>query len=66
MVDRLASYAELGIDDLIVNINVGLAREEACEAIERFATEVMPHFTRKPRRAPTPAAHDARVPREAP
>jgi len=66
MVDRLGSYAELGIDDLIVNVNVGLSREEACEAIERFATEVMPHFTRKARRAPAPPAHDANVAREAP
>jgi len=49
MVDRLGAYAELGIDDLIVNINVGLPREEAVEVIERFAAEVMPHFVDKPR-----------------
>jgi alkanesulfonate monooxygenase SsuD/methylene tetrahydromethanopterin reductase-like flavin-dependent oxidoreductase (luciferase family) len=66
MVDRLGSYAELGIDDLIVNVNVGLSREEACEAIERFAAEVMPHFTRKPRRASALPVHDTNIPRETP
>jgi alkanesulfonate monooxygenase SsuD/methylene tetrahydromethanopterin reductase-like flavin-dependent oxidoreductase (luciferase family) len=49
MVDRLGAYAELGIDDLIVNVNVGLPREETFEAIERFAAEVLPHFAAKPR-----------------
>jgi len=39
----------MGIDDLITNINVGLSQEEGLEAIERFATEVMPHFSQKPR-----------------
>jgi alkanesulfonate monooxygenase SsuD/methylene tetrahydromethanopterin reductase-like flavin-dependent oxidoreductase (luciferase family) len=57
LVDRLGPYAELGIDDLIMNVNVGLPREEAHEAIERFAGEVMPHFSERPplmhlRRAP--------------
>ncbi len=66
-VDRLGAYAELGIDDLIVNVNVDLPRAEACEAIERFATEVMPHFTGKPRRAPpSPSARDASLPQQVP
>jgi alkanesulfonate monooxygenase SsuD/methylene tetrahydromethanopterin reductase-like flavin-dependent oxidoreductase (luciferase family) len=50
MVDRLGSYAELGIDDLIMNVNVGLSREESEEVIERFAAEVMPHFSKMARR----------------
>ncbi|HEV3176788.1 MAG TPA: LLM class flavin-dependent oxidoreductase [Stellaceae bacterium] len=66
MVDRLGAYAELGIDDLIANVNVGLSREESLEAIERFATEVMPHFTKKPRRAPARPARDAGASPEAP
>lgn len=49
MVDKLGAYAELGIDDLIVNVNVGVPQEERLEALERFANEVMPHFA--PRRA---------------
>ena len=43
MVDRLAQYAELGIDDLILSTNVGVPQEENLETIERFAREVMPH-----------------------
>ena len=44
MVDKLRPYAELGIDDLIVNVNIGVPQEERLEVIERFAAEVMPHF----------------------
>lgn len=65
MVDRLGSYAELGIDDLIMNVNVGLSREESAEAIERFAAEVMPHFAGKPRRRAR-IAQEASAPQEAP
>jgi alkanesulfonate monooxygenase SsuD/methylene tetrahydromethanopterin reductase-like flavin-dependent oxidoreductase (luciferase family) len=46
MVDRLKVYEELGIDDLIMNVNVGHSQEESMEAIERFAAEVMPWFAR--------------------
>jgi hypothetical protein len=48
MVDRLGPYAELGIDDLIMNVNVGVPQEERLEAIERFAREVMPHLVARP------------------
>lgn len=65
MVDRLGAYAELGIDDLIMNINVGLTREESEEVIERFASEVMPHFSKRPRPSAR-LAHEAKAPREAP
>jgi len=65
MVDRLGAYAELGIDDLIMNVNVGLSREESTEVIERFAAEVMPHFSKRARR-PARRVHEAGVPREAP
>ena len=44
MVDRLGSYAELGIDDIIINVNIGVPQTECLEVIERFASEVMPHF----------------------
>lgn len=49
LVDRLAPYAELGIDDLIVNVNIGVPQEERLECMERFAAEVMPHFVGAPR-----------------
>jgi len=43
MIDRLNVYEELGIDDLIVNVNIGHSAEEALEAMQRFGEEVLPH-----------------------
>jgi alkanesulfonate monooxygenase SsuD/methylene tetrahydromethanopterin reductase-like flavin-dependent oxidoreductase (luciferase family) len=43
MVDRVAQYAELGIDDFIMNVNIGHPQSEALEAMHRFAEGVMPH-----------------------
>ena len=45
MVDKLGPYAELGIDDFIMNVNIGAPQAECLEVIERFAREVMPHFS---------------------
>ena len=47
MIDRLGPYAEAGIDELIMNLNIGGPQEEALEAMERFAAEVMPRFSSK-------------------
>jgi hypothetical protein len=47
MVDRLGLYQDLGIDDFIMNVNVGVPQEERLEAIERFASDVMPWFSGK-------------------
>ena len=44
MVDRLKLYEELGIDDFIMNVNVGHSQEESLEAVNRFAQDVMPSF----------------------
>lgn len=44
MVEKLAPYAELGIDRVIININFGAAQADTLEAIQCFAEEVMPHF----------------------
>lgn len=44
MVDRISQYAELGIDDFIMNVNIGETHQESLEAMERFASEVMPHI----------------------
>jgi len=44
MVDRLAPYAEAGIDEVILSSNLGQPLAEHIEAMERFAAEVMPHF----------------------
>lgn len=57
LVDRLAQYEELNIDDLIVNVNVGLPQSEVIEAIHRFNDEVIPHLRGKgARRATADAA----------
>jgi alkanesulfonate monooxygenase SsuD/methylene tetrahydromethanopterin reductase-like flavin-dependent oxidoreductase (luciferase family) len=53
MVDRVAQYAELGIDDFIMNVNIGHTQSEALEAMQRFAEDVMPHI---PKSAATRAA----------
>ena len=56
MVDRLKLYEELGIDDFIMNVNIGHPQEEALEAVERFAAEVMPWFKQPPGATPLRAA----------
>ena len=44
MVDRLAPYAELGIDRMILNINFGVCQSETLDCVQLIAEEVMPHF----------------------
>ena len=44
MIDKLAPYAELGIDRVILNMNFGLPQNQTLESIQAFAEEVMPHF----------------------
>ena len=46
MIDRLAPYHEAGIDEFILSSNLGQPQEEHVEAMERFAAQVMPDFTR--------------------
>jgi alkanesulfonate monooxygenase SsuD/methylene tetrahydromethanopterin reductase-like flavin-dependent oxidoreductase (luciferase family) len=48
MVDRLKLYEELGIDDFIMNVNIGHSQEESLEAMNRFAADVMPWFAERP------------------
>jgi flavin-dependent trigonelline monooxygenase, oxygenase component len=45
MVDRLAGYAEAGIDELILSSNFGQPAADTIEMMHRFATEVMPHLS---------------------
>jgi len=42
--DKIAPYAELGIDELDINMNFGAAQKEVLESMSRFAEEVMPRF----------------------
>jgi alkanesulfonate monooxygenase SsuD/methylene tetrahydromethanopterin reductase-like flavin-dependent oxidoreductase (luciferase family) len=46
MVDRLANYQSLGIDELIINVNIGLSGAEALDSLEMFGEHVVPHFRR--------------------
>ena len=48
MIDKLAPYAELGIDRVILNPNFGLDANDTLDGIAAFAEEVMPHFATKP------------------
>lgn len=48
MVDKLAPYAEAGVDRFIMNVNFGAKQAETLESIERFAADVMPHFAGAP------------------
>jgi alkanesulfonate monooxygenase SsuD/methylene tetrahydromethanopterin reductase-like flavin-dependent oxidoreductase (luciferase family) len=43
-IDKLAHYAELGIDDVQINMNFGAAHRDVMGSLERFATSVQPHF----------------------
>lgn len=45
MIDKLAPYAEAGVDRFIMNVNFGVEQTEVLESIQCFAEEVMPHFT---------------------
>ena len=46
MIDRLKVYENLGVDDFIMNVNIGHSQEDSLESIQRFAAEVMPWFGR--------------------
>jgi alkanesulfonate monooxygenase SsuD/methylene tetrahydromethanopterin reductase-like flavin-dependent oxidoreductase (luciferase family) len=51
MMDRLAEYQALGIDDVIVTSNFGQPQAETLAMMERFAAEVMPAFAVKQKAA---------------
>lgn len=44
MIDKLAPYAELGINRVIINPNFGVDAAETLDSLQCFAEEVMPHF----------------------
>ncbi len=48
MIDKLSPYAEAGVNRFIMNLNFGVEQSEVLESIQRFAEEVMPHFTNSP------------------
>ena len=44
MTDRLAVYDGLGIDEVMMNFNLGQPQQATLDSMRRFASEVMPHF----------------------
>jgi alkanesulfonate monooxygenase SsuD/methylene tetrahydromethanopterin reductase-like flavin-dependent oxidoreductase (luciferase family) len=48
MVDRLAVFAECGVDRASLVLNFGSSHQETLETIQRIAEDVMPHFATKP------------------
>lgn len=44
MIDKLAPYAEAGVDRVILNPNFGAEQGETLDMIQCFAEEIMPHF----------------------
>lgn len=44
MIDRLAHYGELGIDDVIVTSNFGQPQARTLEMMSAFATQIIPHL----------------------
>ncbi|MCB6178245.1 LLM class flavin-dependent oxidoreductase [Rhodobacter sp. Har01] len=51
MIDRLAAYAEMGIDEVIVTSIFGQPQDETLEMMARFGAEVMPHLLALKRKA---------------
>lgn len=47
MIDRLAVYAEAGIDEVFAPCGYGQSHQETLDMMQRFSEEVMPHFTRR-------------------
>ncbi len=51
MIDKLAPYAEAGVDRVILNVNFGASQSETLDCIQQFAEDVMPHFIDRATRA---------------
>jgi alkanesulfonate monooxygenase SsuD/methylene tetrahydromethanopterin reductase-like flavin-dependent oxidoreductase (luciferase family) len=43
--EKVAAYAQLGIDEFIVNMGFGASHADVMCSLETFADKVMPHFT---------------------
>lgn len=46
MIDKLAKYQEVGLDEITFNMAFGVDGQETLDSIQRFAEEVMPHFSK--------------------
>lgn len=45
LTEKFATYAELGVDEINLNMYIGAGHEETLESIERLASEVMPRLS---------------------
>ena len=50
MIGRLAEYDRIGVDEVMLNFNLGQPQAETLDSMRRFAQEVMPHFKKPPAR----------------
>jgi pimeloyl-ACP methyl ester carboxylesterase len=57
MINKLAPYAEAGVDRFIMNVNFGLSQTETLDCIQQIAGKVMPHFTGRPAGSQPDMAH---------
>ena len=51
MIERLELYADAGIDEVALNFNIGASQEETLDAMNRFADEIIPRFSKRKRNA---------------
>ncbi|MDX1576043.1 MAG: hypothetical protein R3285_07605, partial [Kiloniellales bacterium] len=45
LVEKFSLYAELGVDEINLNLCIGAGHEETLESMERLAHEVMPQIS---------------------
>jgi alkanesulfonate monooxygenase SsuD/methylene tetrahydromethanopterin reductase-like flavin-dependent oxidoreductase (luciferase family) len=45
MIEKLGVYADLGIDEINLNMCIGASHADTLESIERVAAEALPHFS---------------------
>jgi alkanesulfonate monooxygenase SsuD/methylene tetrahydromethanopterin reductase-like flavin-dependent oxidoreductase (luciferase family) len=59
LIDKLSVYAEAGVDETIINMNIGAGQTAVLEGMQRFAEEVMPHFSKQSRSDSSTALQNA-------
>jgi hypothetical protein len=49
LIDRLGLYADAGVDEIALNVNIGFEQSETLDAMQRFAEEIIPLFSKRKR-----------------
>ena len=44
IIDKIGAYAELGMDEIALDMHLGIPHHDVMASMERFAAKVMPHF----------------------